>query len=78
MMINEIKQVIAKQLGISADTIRDDALIVDDLGAHSLDAVELLMALEDRFGISIPDEDVIELKTVRDVEEYIQNNRGDI
>lgn len=77
-MINEIKAVIAKQLNIAAEDIRDDALIVDDLGAHSLDAVELLMALEERFGISIPDEDVIELKTVKNIEEYIENNRGNV
>ena len=74
-MREQIKQAIAKQLDILPEDIRDDALIVDDLGATSLDAVELLMALEDQFGISIPDEDVSELKTLLDIEQYIENKQ---
>ena len=74
-MREQIKIAIAKQLDMQPEDIRDDALIVDDLGATSLDAVELLMTLEDQFGISIPDEDVMELKTVIDIEGYIENKQ---
>ena len=74
-MREQIKSAIAKQLEIQPEEIRDDALIVDDLGATSLDAVELLMTLEDQFGISIPDEDVMDLKTVADIEWYIDNKK---
>ncbi len=72
-MREQIKVAIAKQLNMLPENIRDDALIVDDLGATSLDAVELLMALEDQFGVCIPDEDVMDLKTVLDIEWYIEN-----
>ena len=74
-MREQIKIAITKQLDMQPEDIRDDALIVDDLGATSLDAVELLMTLEDQFGISIPDEDVMELKTVIDIEGYIENKQ---
>ena len=74
-MREQIKIAIAKQLDMQPEDIRDDALIVDDLGATSLDAVELLMTLEDQFGISIPDEDVMDLKTVIDIEGYIENKQ---
>lgn len=62
--IDKVKKLIAEQLCISTDEISDTANILEDLGADSLDVVELLMTFEDEFGVSIPDEQVAELKTI--------------
>lgn len=62
--IDKVKKIIAEQLCISTDDIKDDANIIDDLGADSLDVVELLMSFEDEFKVSIPDEKLEELKTL--------------
>ena len=75
-MKSEIRTMIAQQLNVEPDLVNDDTTIIDDLGADSLDVVELLMALEDRFGLVIPDEDVLKLKTLRDVEAYITEHRA--
>lgn len=71
-MLQQIKEILAKQLRKDPAEIADDADIIEDLGADSLDIVELLMNLEEAFGINVPDEDVPELKTVKDVADYIQ------
>lgn len=73
-MIEKVKDLLAKQLRIDVATIEDDANILDDLGADSLEVVEMLMTLESEFGIVVPDEDVMSLKTVRAVAEYIQSH----
>lgn len=73
-MIDKIKKLLAKQLQLDPATIDDDASILDDLGADSLEVVEMLMTLEDEFGIAVPDEDVTSLKTVRSVAEYIESH----
>ncbi|MHC1695946.1 MAG: acyl carrier protein [Eubacteriales bacterium] len=73
-MIEKVKDILAKQLRIEVDTIEDDTNIMEDLGADSLDIVELLMAIEENFGITVPDEDVSTLKTVRDIAEYVEKN----
>jgi len=70
-MIDKVKDILSKQLRIEIDTIEDSTNIMDDLGADSLDVVEVLMAIEEHFGISVPDEDVTTLKTVRDIADYI-------
>ncbi|MBO5394764.1 MAG: acyl carrier protein [Clostridia bacterium] len=74
--IDKVKQLIADQLCISVSDIKDDANVIDDLGADSLDIVELLMSFEDEFKVSIPDEKLEELKTipqiVKVIEEYAQ------
>ena len=62
--IDKVKKLFAEQLCISTDEISDTANILEDLGADSLDVVELLMTVEDEFGVSIPDEQVAELKTI--------------
>ncbi len=62
--IDKVKKLIAEQLCISTDEISDTANILEDLGADSLDVVELLMTFEDEFGVSIPDEEVAQLKTI--------------
>ena len=62
--IDKVKKIIAEQLCISTDDISDTANVIEDLGADSLDVVELLMTFEDEFGVSIPDEQVENLKTI--------------
>ena len=66
-MLEKIKELLAKQLRIDIDAIADDSNIIEDLGADSLDVVEMLMAIEDDLGVIISDDDAVRLKTVRDV-----------
>jgi acyl carrier protein len=67
----KVKKIIAEQLGVSEDQITDDAKFIEDLGADSLDQVELIMALEEEFGADIPDEDAEKMTTVGKAVEYI-------
>lgn len=67
----KIKEIIAEQLGLREDEIISDASFVDDLGADSLDIVELIMAMEEEFGTEIPDEDAEKLLTVQDTIDYV-------
>ncbi|MBR4799495.1 MAG: acyl carrier protein [Clostridia bacterium] len=75
-MIERVKEVIAKQLRMSPDDIADDASVLEDLGADSLDIVEMLMTLEDEMNITIPDDDVAGLRTVNDIADYLENAAG--
>jgi len=68
----KIKSIIADQLGIPEEEITNDASFVEDLGADSLDIVELIMAMEEEFEIEIPDEDAEKLLNVRDAFEYVK------
>jgi acyl carrier protein len=72
-MVSEerIKEIIVEQLGVDAGEVTPDASFIDDLGADSLDTVELVMAFEEEFDIEIPDEDAEKIRTVRDVVEYL-------
>jgi acyl carrier protein len=72
----KIRVLVAEQLGVEIAEIKPDASILDDLGADSLDVVEMVMALEEHFDIEVPDEDVEELRTVSDVECYVVNAVG--
>ncbi|KEI01444.1 acyl carrier protein [Clostridium botulinum] len=74
MVFEKVKQIIADQLGLDENTIEMDSLFVDDLGADSLDVVELIMALEEEFDIEIPDEDAEKATKVGDVVEYISSH----
>lgn len=74
-MINEIIEIIAKQLKVDVADITPDTDILDDLGADSLDVVELLMTIEDRYGITVPDSEAQSLRTIRLISEYIENNQ---
>lgn len=74
-MEEQIKQIIAEQLGISAEDIDIDSDIVEVYGADSLDAVDMVMTLEGLFNLSVPDEEAIELRTVRKIIEYIEENK---
>ena len=71
-MLEKVQGMLAEALGLPLDKVTADAKIVDDLGADSLDVVELLSRLEDEFGVMIPDEDVENLSTVADVANEIE------
>ena len=73
-ILDKVKEVIVEQLNVEEDDVNEDASFVDDLGADSLDIVELVMALEEQFSISIPDEEAENIKTVGDAVEYIKAN----
>ena len=70
-MLDKIKSIVADQLGVDESQVTEDAWFVDDLGADSLDTVELIMAFEEEFDVEIPDEDAQKIKTVKDVIDYI-------
>ena len=73
-LLEKVKAVIVEQLNVEEDDVVEDASFIDDLGADSLDIVELVMALEEEFGISIPDEEAENIKTVGDAANYISKN----
>jgi len=70
-IFEEVKKVVVEQLGVSESEITREASFVDDLGADSLDTVELVMALEEAFGMEIPDEDAEKIKTIGDTITYV-------
>jgi acyl carrier protein len=70
----KVKELIVQQLGVSESEVVPEAKFIDDLGADSLDLVELVMALEDEYGIEIPDEDAEKIVTVGDALKYIQEH----
>ena len=70
-MLDKIKSIVADQLGVDESQVTEDASFVDDLGADSLDTVELIMAFEEEFDVEIPDEDAQKITTVKDVIDYI-------
>ena len=72
----KVKEIIAEQLGIDAGQIKPESKFVDDLGADSLDVVELIMAFEEAFDIEIPDDDAEKIQTVKDVIDYINAKLG--
>lgn len=69
----KVKKIIEEQLGVEGDRIKEEASFIDDLGADSLDIVELVMAMEEEFEIEIPDEDAEKLRTVGDVASYLKS-----
>jgi acyl carrier protein len=71
---DRVKKIVSDQLGTSLDEIQGDSSFVDDLGADSLDTVELVMALEEEFDLEIADEDAEKISTVNDAVEYINSN----
>lgn len=70
----KVKEIIASQLGVEITEVTPQASFIDDLGADSLDTVELVMALEEEFGIDIPDEDAENISTVNDAISYIESH----
>ncbi|MDA8199624.1 MAG: acyl carrier protein [Thermaerobacter sp.] len=70
----KVKEIIVDQLGVEEDEVRPEAHFIEDLGADSLDIVELVMALEEEFGLEIPDEDAEKIATVTDAVDYIRDH----
>jgi len=69
---SKVKDIIVEQLGVDPERVAAEASFIDDLGADSLDIVELVMAMEEEFNIEIPDEDAEKLRTVADVQNYLE------
>lgn len=72
--LNKVREIVAEQLGVDINEVTAEASFVDDLGADSLDTVELVMALEEEFGLEIPDEDAEKIATVQDAITYIESH----
>ena len=73
---DKVKKIVVEQLGVSEDQVTPEAKFIEDLGADSLDQVELVMALEEEFGSDIPDEDAEKLTTVGDAIKYVESSRS--
>jgi len=73
---DKVKEIIVEQLGVDENQVDGSASFVDDLGADSLDIVELVMAFEEAFDMDIPDEDAEKITTVKDAVEYIKGKKG--
>jgi len=71
-LADDVKAIIAEQLGVKVEEVTDSASFIDDLGADSLDTVELVMALEEKFGVEIPDEDAEKMTTVGEAIKYLE------
>jgi acyl carrier protein len=70
----DVKKIIVEQLGVEEDEVKPEAKFIDDLGADSLDTVELVMAMEEKFGIEIPDSDAEKISSVQDAIDYIESH----
>ena len=75
MVFEKVKNILVEQLDVDESAVTLDSLIADDLGADSLDVVDLLMSLEDEFSVEIPDEEIENIKTVGNLVNYIENNK---
>ena len=74
MVFDKLKEIIVEQLGVEEDAVTPEANIQEDLGADSLDIVDIIQTIEDEYDLSIPDEAVEEIKTVNDIVNYIEKN----
>ena len=73
---DRVKKIVVEHLGVAAEKVTEDASFIDDLGADSLDIVELVMAFEEEFGVEIPDDAAEKISTVSDAIKYIEENKG--
>lgn len=73
-IFDKVKEIIVEQLGVGEDSVNEESSFIEDLGADSLDIVELIMAIEEEFDIEIPDTDAEKVVTVGDVVDYIKDN----
>ena len=73
--LNRVMEIVVDKLGVEQNKVTEKAKFIDDLGADSLDTVELIMEFEDEFGIEIPDEDAENILSVKEAVEYIDNNK---
>jgi acyl carrier protein len=74
-LFDDVKAVVVEQLNVNPDEVKEESKFVEDLGADSLDVVELVMALEEKFDIEIPDTDAEKIVTVKDAMSYIENHK---
>ncbi len=74
-LLEDVKEVVVEQLNVNPDEIKEDSKFVEDLGADSLDVVELVMALEEKFDIEIPDADAEKIATVGDAIKYVEDHQ---
>ncbi len=74
MVLEKVKAILSEQFDVEEDSITPDTSIADDLGADSLDVVDLLMSIEDEFEIEVPDEEIDNIKTVGELVKYIEDN----
>lgn len=74
MVFEKIKAILAEQLDVDEDSITADSLLVEDLGADSLDAIDIVMSVEDEFSIEVPDEIVEKMESVNDIITFVENN----
>ena len=74
-ILKQIKEIVVDKLDVNADKITEDAKFIEDLGADSLDTVELIMQFEEEFGLEIPDEEAEKILSVKDALEYISSNK---
>ncbi|HBE96800.1 MAG TPA: acyl carrier protein [Verrucomicrobiales bacterium] len=72
----KVTEIIVEQLGVSADQVKPESNLIEDLGADSLDAVELVMAVEEEFGIEVPDEEAEKLRSVGDIISHVEGRQG--
>ncbi len=75
MVLEKVKKILAEQFDVEEEKITPDTLISNDLGADSLDVVDLIMSIEDEFEVEVPDEEAENIKTVEDLVKYIENNQ---
>jgi len=75
MVLDKVREILAKQMNMSVDKIKPETNMATELGADSLDLVEILMTLEEEFSVSIPDDVALNLKTVQDLSDYIEKNK---
>jgi acyl carrier protein len=73
---DRVKKIVVEHLGVDADKVTEEASFIDDLGADSLDIVELVMAFEEEFGVESPDDAAEKITTVKDAIDYIEQNKG--
>jgi len=74
-VVKTVKDIIVEKLGVNLSEVTEEASFVDDLGADSLDTVELVMDFEEKFSLEIPDEDAEKIRTVKDAVDYIENKK---
>ncbi len=73
---DRVKKIVVEHLGVDSEKVSEEASFIDDLGADSLDIVELVMAFEEEFGVEIPDDAAEKITTVKDAIDYIDQNKG--
>ena len=75
MTFEKVRKILSEQLGVDEDSIQEDSLLAEDLGADSLDAIDIVMSVEDEFGLEVPDEVVESMSTVSDIVKFIEDNK---